>query len=337
MNSRVKLTLSGYQSKLNAKYGKGVIEAKAYVNLNTEVKHYLPKANTYVSKTPRNVIYDRSSDNWEYLLDRDTGFTSKTISRHNTELRIKWPGVKCVKYVPGDAATSVYVYKGVEFEARSRRVLNESDFNPDKAIRLSRLAFNDKEAEKHVKECSNGLVRLLEEYTGSRDPHKLQCTQCDKRFKGLVRPSKQSYACPKCSASSRYSQSAIKWLSSMSYHLGIFIKHEENFGEHTLILKDGKQIRVDGFSRKYKLVFEFYGDAFHGHKSLGTLTKPHPFNDKTAHKLRKNTLAREQEIKKLGYKVVRLWEHDYRNRYESWLSRNLPKIKEYLNEISRSS
>lgn len=114
--------------------------------------------------------------------------------------------------------------------------------------------------------------------------------------------------------------------------LQIKIRNAKHVGEHLIKINVNKRpIRVDGYHFRSNTVFEFYGDCFHGNPKLyKPRQKCHPFSTKNAEKLFLETKLREKQIKKLGYKVISIWEHDYYNNFDRWWNRNLPKINKYL-------
>ncbi|SRR6266481_6428107 len=108
-----------------------------------------------------------------------------------------------------------------------------------------------------------------------------------------------------------YSKMAVQWLEYMSRKLRINIQHAENGGEHKINI-DGKLYKIDGIHLRKKLIFEFYGDAYHGNPIVyDRNAKPHPFNDTRARDLYKTTIRRERELRRLGYIVVSVWENDF--------------------------
>ena len=118
------------------------------------------------------------------------------------------------------------------------------------------------------------------------------------------------YGCHKCTPF-KYSKLAIKWIEGYAYsHRLKGVQHAENGGEYTI---PGTNIRVDGYHARSNTVFEFHGDAFHGNpKRFSPRSKPNPYSNKTAQRLYKETKARERLIRKLGYKLVVMWELDFK-------------------------
>jgi Zn finger protein HypA/HybF involved in hydrogenase expression len=117
--------------------------------------------------------------------------------------------------------------------------------------------------------------------------------------------------CPGCN-STRYSRIAIKWIEEYAYsHRLKSVQHAQNGGEFRI---PGTRYLVDGYHKPSNTVFEFYGDCFHGNpKTYRPTDKCNPFSDFTAKQLFNETLRREKELKCLGYKVVSIWENEYRS------------------------
>lgn len=115
--------------------------------------------------------------------------------------------------------------------------------------------------------------------------------------------------CPKCKRKG-FSKMAIRWLEHEAKKRRIKIQHALNDGEFWI---PGTRLRVDGYNRRSNTVFEFYGDHFHGNiKVLNENSKPNPFSTKTAKQLFDKTMKREEKLRALGYKVVSIWESDWK-------------------------
>lgn len=83
--------------------------------------------------------------------------------------------------------------------------------------------------------------------------------------------------------------------------------------EHRIVEYDTNGTRVDGFVAEQKLVIEFHGDYFHGNKNI---YDPDDINCKvgeTFGSLYAKTMARMDKLVKLGYKVIYVWERDFRD------------------------
>ncbi len=115
----------------------------------------------------------------------------------------------------------------------------------------------------------------------------------------------ENVPCPKCSKSKQYSKIAIKWLANISPN----ILHAENGGEFAI-----DQFHVDGYDKENNIVYEFLGDIWHGNlKMFNEDYKCHPFKNKTAKELNIQTFNRLNYIKNKGFKVIYIWEEDFKN------------------------
>jgi len=107
------------------------------------------------------------------------------------------------------------------------------------------------------------------------------------------------HGCHKCS--SNVSQLEKDWIDSFE----IDIKHQE------AIYIDKKIFKVDGFDKKSNTIYEFYGDFWHGNPKVYNSNDINLVNKKTFGFLYKETLKRENLLKKFGYKIVSIWENEW--------------------------
>ena len=101
------------------------------------------------------------------------------------------------------------------------------------------------------------------------------------------------------------SKSARGWLEWESRVRGCSIRHKDNGGE----IRVGEQgLPVDGFCADKSTVFQFHGCYWHGHPC-----PKNPKRDEEEQRCRyKDTLEKEEYIRSLGYKLVVMWECDWR-------------------------
>lgn len=137
--------------------------------------------------------------------------------------------------------------------------------------------------------------------------------KCGNEFQQVPYSHLIGYQCAHC-VNKAYSKVAIEWLNKVSNFLGIEIKHATNGGEYTLRLVNGKLRKLDGSYEPdfFKIAFEFDGDFWHGNPEV---FDPDMINPKTGKKfsdMYKETIRKKQELQKLGWYVVSIWENDYR-------------------------
>jgi hypothetical protein len=105
--------------------------------------------------------------------------------------------------------------------------------------------------------------------------------------------------CSKCV--SRVSKPEFAWLNS----LGL-----PDDASHRQVKILGK--KVDGFDPKTNTIYEFYGDYWHGNPNK---FKPEDINKvvkKSFKELYEKTLNRETVLKSYGYKIVSIWENEFK-------------------------
>jgi hypothetical protein len=117
--------------------------------------------------------------------------------------------------------------------------------------------------------------------------------------------------CPKCSNYSTHSKVAITWIESEARARKMKnVKHAKNGGEYVI---PSTNFRVDGFHKPTNTIFEFHGDRFHGNLEVyKPRSRPNPFSNKTAQRLYRETKAREAFLLALGYRLIVVWESDYK-------------------------
>ncbi|KAL5262388.1 hypothetical protein ACHWQZ_G007942 [Mnemiopsis leidyi] len=114
---------------------------------------------------------------------------------------------------------------------------------------------------------------------------------------------------------------ATEWLADLEHRQNTTIQHARNKGEFRL---GSKQIPVDGFRMSDKTVFQFYGCWWHGCPKCKTDDRDVSTGGKTLNDKLKHTEKVEEYIKDCGYRLVTIWEcewkeykrsHNIHNRY----------------------
>lgn len=121
-------------------------------------------------------------------------------------------------------------------------------------------------------------------------------------FKQSTRIHLQGIGCPRC-RSFTTSKSETQWLNSLN------IPQEYRYNR----IKLGKSfIKPDAYDPKTNTIYEFYGDFWHGNPKIYDPQEENKAVKKTFGQLYKNTLKRERALKKAGYKLVFIWEDDWK-------------------------
>ena len=107
--------------------------------------------------------------------------------------------------------------------------------------------------------------------------------------------------CPKCFGS--ISKIEQEWLDDLLI--------PEEWRHKTIIHSDG-HFRVDAYDAASNTVYEFYGDYWHGNPNIYNSNFINKHNKITFGELYSKTMERLNKLFSLGYKVVYIWEKDYR-------------------------
>ena len=127
--------------------------------------------------------------------------------------------------------------------------------------------------------------------------------------------------CPKC-CKNMFSQGQIEWLTYLSK------RYKKNI--QTALSKKGEfriagKIPVDGYCEKTNEIFEFHGIFYHGCPRIYSSNVYNSVCKKTMGELYKRTLEKENMIKKLGYKLVTVWEDEW-----SDIRKSILKIQRFV-------
>ena len=115
----------------------------------------------------------------------------------------------------------------------------------------------------------------------------------------------------------------------LAKRLRLIIKHAQNGGEY--LIPDTKY-KADGFNRRFNIVFEFYGDYWHGNPKIRDATSPaNYYGTKTAKEAYVETLRREKQLRSLGYHVVGIWESDWKQSP----GKVIQKVKQLVDQLKR--
>lgn len=106
------------------------------------------------------------------------------------------------------------------------------------------------------------------------------------------------FKCPKCSG--LISVGETEWLD----YLGV----KERNG---ILFIGKKSVRPDGIDREKKIVYEYLGSYWHGNLNKYNADDINYKAKKTFGQLFKNTMKREELIKKAGYKLITIWDDEW--------------------------
>ncbi|QJX72528.1 hypothetical protein F-S17_0262 [Faustovirus] len=137
--------------------------------------------------------------------------------------------------------------------------------------------------------------------------------------------------CKTCSLAG-YSRIAIEYIECIAKKYNIVIQHGTNVGEYDI---PKTKYKADGYIEinGVKIVIEFHGELYHGFRGLKRQDEFGYFNKKkTFGELYQQTVKKENKIRELGYKLVVMWEDDYKQLREKYANGDftIPEIEEAL-------
>jgi hypothetical protein len=139
----------------------------------------------------------------------------------------------------------------------------------------------------------------IEEFNGSKGQSLLKCGECGKEWRSRLNDLERRKQTCTCKMVVGTSKVCTKWLDS----LGIIDRE---------YLIPGTLYRVDGICKESGTAYEFLGDFWHGNLEIYDLNEVNPINNRIFEDLFIQTIKRLEEIRLLGYKIVYIWETEYR-------------------------
>ena len=120
----------------------------------------------------------------------------------------------------------------------------------------------------------------------------------------------EGHGCPKCAfnTSNSISQKETLWLDSLG--IATLVRTA------TLHLSNGRRVVVDGYDPQTNTVYEFLGDYWHGNPDKFTRDEFNKRVKKTFGELYDATIHRQNEILENGYKLVTMWEMDWKSKQQ---------------------
>jgi hypothetical protein len=109
--------------------------------------------------------------------------------------------------------------------------------------------------------------------------------------------------CPKCAEIHTTSIDERAWLDT---------KRIAKRNRQIRLTVKGKRLTVDAYIPRSKTIYEFYGDMWHGNPTVYAATEENPVSGVPFGDLYQATIARERFLKRNGYKVVSIWENDWK-------------------------
>jgi G:T-mismatch repair DNA endonuclease (very short patch repair protein) len=117
----------------------------------------------------------------------------------------------------------------------------------------------------------------------------------------------------------------MEWLNLISVKHEIV--HAEKGGEFHI---PDTLFHADGYCESSKTIFEFHGDYWHGNPSVFNSEDVNNSTKTTFGELYEKTLERQKMIESLGYRVVVMWESDWK-KFKKAVARIQQTFKHGLN------
>lgn len=137
-------------------------------------------------------------------------------------------------------------------------------------------------------------------YNGSFKPIAIICPTHGE-FKQSADSHLRGHGCPKCNAN--ISKIEIQWLDSISVPL--------SFRQQKIRI-NGRCFRTDAIDVENKIIWEFFGDFWHGNIKLYNPDKINAKCKLTFGELYEKTIDRVNFMESAGYKVISIWESDFK-------------------------
>jgi hypothetical protein len=160
-------------------------------------------------------------------------------------------------------------------------------------FQLSKDTFVKKSKERHGSKYNYSEVKYINAHTKI-----IIICPIHGRFNQEPNSHMRGNGCPSCAYSNK-SYKATKWLSNF------------NIEVEQVIRINNKRYIVDGFDKNNNVIYEYYGDFWHGNPKVFDLDN---YNIKCGVKfvdLFNATIKRAKEIVNDGYDLVYKWETDY--------------------------
>lgn len=170
----------------------------------------------------------------------------------------------------------------------------------DEIMSLVKMYYFDKinisEISKHLKRTDHSISQKIKTIS---EKYNLPCYPNNNTRKNLKKI-KENITKDFIGKKYKNSQKSINWIKGIVEKEKKNIMHNENGGEYII---PNTRYRVDGYCPETNTIYEFYGCYYHGCKKCNINKKKINVYEKT--------IERENALKKMGYNVISIWEHEY--------------------------
>lgn len=168
-----------------------------------------------------------------------------------------------------------------------------------KKQRKSIETFLNEAKEVHGNEYDYSLV----DYKNWNTKIKIICNYCEKIFEQRPFSHLKGAGCLTCSGGP-VSKMEIKWLD----YLGI----PQEYRNIPIYINDQLK-KPDAIDKENKIIWEFYGDFYHGNPKKFPPEKINYINKQTFGELYQKTIEKKIFLKNAGFKLITIWESDWKS------------------------
>jgi hypothetical protein len=186
---------------------------------------------------------------------------------------------------------------GLVFDQKGQSHLNGNGCRWCSGNRITHFEFVSRAATVH----NNEYDYRHDTFRNTTSKFKIWCPKCMAFFHQNCSHHMAGNGCPNCAISST-SEREVEWLD----YLGI----PEEWRQVKLPISR-RGLRVDAVDRERKIVYEFYGDYFHGNPKRYARDVMNTKTLATMGVLYDRTMAREAVIKEAGYTIISIWESEW--------------------------
>jgi hypothetical protein len=237
-------------------------------------------------------------------LSADRKFTKEEFIKRAIKIHGDRYNYSKIDYIDCDNKIKIICYKHGEFEQRPYSHLNGCGCPACGGNKkLSNSEFIEKANKVHANKYDYSKVDYINNGTDI-------IIICPKHGEFEQTPANhlKGKGCPKCVKN--ISHKEIFWLNSLNIpddklHRQVRINIQKENLNNIII--------ADGFDPDKNIIYEFYGDRWHGNPNSYNQDEVFYCVNKTYGELYKKTLEREELIKSAGYKLVSIWESDWDN------------------------
>lgn len=263
-----------------------------YVNSYTPIEIICPKHNSFWQNPHAHLVNGcnacRTNDFNEFVIKANIKFNNKfNYSKSNYENYKKHILIVCPIHndffqTPYDHLDSLYGCKECYYRS-DRPKKSFKDF----VLQANRIHKNKYDYSKSIYLNDSSKIEIICSTHGS--------------FWQSPNTHLQNHGCYKCSINVSLQES--EWLN--------FLKIDKSIRNKTLKINN-KIFYPDAYDSITNTIYEFYGDFWHGNPKIYNLKNINISNKKSFNELYNKTIEREFYIKSFGYKMITIWESEWK-------------------------